>query len=109
MRATGMAVVQLVLALVAAASSARAAPDVHSRGVNLYVGDLSAVLGYVPSLDGLDPARAERARVRGHLMFAHDVLASVDTSSWPADRRLARARNLERLRIYATAGEFPHN
>jgi hypothetical protein len=100
-----MAVVQLVLAVVAAAAS----PDVHSRGVNLYVGDLSAVVGYVPSLAGLDPIEAERVRVRGHLLFAHDVLAAVDTSSWSPERRAARARNLERLQAYAIAGEFPHN
>ncbi|HEY5927511.1 MAG TPA: hypothetical protein VIV11_37760 [Kofleriaceae bacterium] len=109
MRATGMAVAQLVLAIVAAASTPASKADVHSRGVNLYVGDLSAVFGYVPALDGLDPASAERARVRGHLLFAHDILASVDTSTWSADRRAARARNLERLRVYAQAGEFPHN
>jgi hypothetical protein len=100
-----MAVVQLVLAVVAAA----AAPEVHSRGVNLYVGDLSAVVGYVPALDGLDPVAAERARVRGHLLFARDVLAAVDTSSWPVERRIARARNLLRLQVYAIAGAFPHN
>ena len=105
MRETGMAVVQLVLAVVAAAAS----PDVHSRGVNLYVGDLSAVVGYVPSLAGLDPVEAERVRVRGHLLFAHDVLAAVDTSSWSSERRAARARNLQRLQAYAIAGEFPHN
>jgi hypothetical protein len=104
-RETGMAVVQLVLAVVASASATKA--DVHSRGVNLYVGDLSAVFGYVAKTD--DPVEAERARVRGHLLFAHDLLAAVDTASWPADRRIARARNLERLRVYALAGEFPHN
>jgi hypothetical protein len=109
-----MAVVQLVLAVVAAAASPKlesrgASADVHSRGVNLYVGDFSAVVGYVPSVDGLDPAAAERARVRGHLLFAHDVLAAVDTSGWPADRRIARARNLLRLQVYAISGAFPHN
>jgi hypothetical protein len=115
MRATGMAVVHLVLAVVAAASGSRPVtsgshlPEVHSRGVNLYVGDLSAVMGYVPSLDGLDPVAAERARVRGHLLFAHDILAAVDTSGWPAERRVARARNLDRLHTYAITGEFPHN
>jgi hypothetical protein len=98
-----MAVVQLVLAVVAAAAT----PDVHSRGVNLYVGDMSAMLGYVPSHE--DPVEAERARVRGHLLFAYDLLAAVDTSSWPAPQRAARALNLARLRAYALAGEFPHN
>jgi hypothetical protein len=106
-----MAVTLLVLAALTAAAppAPPAAVEVHSRGVNLYVGDLSAVLGYVPPLDGLDAAAAERARVRGHLLFAADVLAAVDTSRWPAERRIARARNLERLRSYALAGEFPHN
>ena len=84
-------------------------PEAHSRGVNLYIGDLSAVMGYVPSTQGMSAALAERARVRGHLLFAHDILASVDTSGWPAARRDARAQNLERLRVYAEAGQFPHN
>jgi hypothetical protein len=105
MRETGMAVVQLVLAVVATASAHSA--GVHTRGVNLYVGDLSAVFGYVKASG--DPVEAERARVRGHLLFAHDVLASVDTKGWSAEQRAARARNLERLRVYALAGEFPHN
>src|SRR5687768_2441131 len=98
-----VAVLSLVLAL-----AATSAPEPRSLGVNLYIGDLSAVMGYVPALDGLSPEDAERARVRGHLLFAHDLLASVDTSAWPAARRDARATNLERLRAYAEAGEFPH-
>ena len=100
-----MAIVHLVLAVLAAAS----APEVHSTGVNLYIGDLSAVMGYVPPVAGLTAEQAERERVRGHLRFVHDLLASVDTSGWPAERRRARALNLERLRAYAEAGEFPHN
>src|SRR5262245_34363153 len=104
-----MAVATLVLAVVAAASPPASKADVHSRGVNLYVGDLSAVMGYVPRVDGMTAAEAERARVRGHLLFAHDILASVDTSQWPARLRDARATNLARLRAYALVGEFPHN
>ncbi len=103
-----MAVVHLVLAAVSALAAPRA-PEPHSRGVNLYIGDLSAVMGYVPRTDGMSPVEAERARVRGHLLFAHDILASVDTASWPAPLREARAVNLERLRVYAEAGQFPHN
>ncbi|NVB76995.1 MAG: hypothetical protein HOV81_01250 [Kofleriaceae bacterium] len=103
-----MAVVHLVLAA-AAAMSTPSAPEPHSRGVNLYIGDLSAVMGYVPRTDGMSAVEAERARVRGHLLFAHDILASVDTSGWPAPLREARATNLERLRVYAEAGQFPHN
>ncbi|MBA3452813.1 MAG: hypothetical protein H0T42_06970 [Deltaproteobacteria bacterium] len=102
-----MAVLPLVAALLAAMSAP--APDLHTTGINLYVGDLGAVAGYVPSVDGLSPAEAERERVRGHLRFAHDLLAAADTSTWPADRRAARARNLARLAAYADAGAFPHN
>ena len=98
-----MAVVPLVLAALAAAST----PEVHSRGVNLYIGDLSAVFGYVARV--ADPIEQERERVRGHLLFAHDLLAAKDTRGWPAELRAARAENLARLRAYALAGGFPHN
>jgi hypothetical protein len=103
-----MAVLPLVAALLTA-TSAPAPDDLHTRGVNIHLGDLSAVAGYVAPLDGLSPLEAERERVRGHLRFAADLLAAKDTSSWPADRRAARTRNLERLRAYAAAGEFPNN
>jgi len=102
-----MAVLPLVVALLTATSAP--APDLHTTGINLYIGDLGAVAGYVPSLDGLSVAEAERERIRGHLRFAHDLLAAADTSAWSTDRRAARARNLDRLRIYADAGAFPHN
>ncbi|MDB4961895.1 MAG: hypothetical protein JWP01_1894 [Myxococcales bacterium] len=86
------------------------APELHAAGVNLYIGDLSAIVGgYVPSLDGMSPAEAEQARVRGHLSFTHDMLATVDTSTWPVHLREARARNLRRLASYAERGEFPHD
>jgi hypothetical protein len=102
-----MAVVPLVLAVLAAVATPVSKADVHSSGVNLYLGDASAVFGYVPA--GLDGAAAEQARVRGHLLFVHDLLAARDTAGWPVERRAARARNLERLHSYALAGQFPHN
>jgi hypothetical protein len=79
--------------------------DLYSPGVNLVAGDLSALAGYVPAAASHD----ERARVQGHLRFAHELLARVDTSGWPTALRLARETNLERLAIYANAGRFPHN
>lgn len=85
----------------------RAAAELHSPGVNLIAGDLSAIAGYVPS--GLPAPVAERARVQAHLRFARDLLARVDTSGWPTALRFARARNLERLSVYAAAGQFPYN
>jgi hypothetical protein len=113
-------VVQVVVALGAAGEATdhrSAAPDVglqrrdvvdlHSPGVNLVAGDLSALAGYVPA--GLPGPLDERARVQGHLRFAHDLLARVDTSGWPIALRAARARNLERLEVYADAGHFPYN
>ncbi len=102
-----MAVVPLVLALLAATSAPP--PELHTTGINLYIGDLSDVAGYVPALEGLSAVDAERERVRGHLRFAHDLLAAADTSGWSSERRAARARNLERLAVYAAAGRFPHN
>jgi len=102
-----MAVLPLVAALLTAMSTP--APDLHTTGINLYLGDLGAVAGYVPARSGLTAAQAERERVRGHLRFAHDLLATADTSAWPTARRAARARNLERLQRYADAGAFPHN
>jgi hypothetical protein len=103
-------VVHLVVALAAASpagSPSVAAPDLHSPGVNLVAGDLSALAGYVPA--GLPAPLDERARVQGHLRFAHDLLARVDTSGWPTALRVARARNLDRLAVYAAAGQFPYN
>jgi hypothetical protein len=76
---------------------------VLSVGINLYVGDVSAALGYVS-----DPT-SEQARIRGHLMFAHDVLAAADMSKLSPELRAARATNLDRLRRYALAGQFPRN
>jgi hypothetical protein len=45
--------------------------------------------------------------VQGHLRFAHDLLARVDTTGWPVALRAARARNLDRLDRYAHADRFP--
>lgn len=102
-----MAVLPLVLQLAVALASASPVADLHSPGVNLVAGDLSALAGYVPA--GLPAALDERARVQGHLRFAHDLLARVDTSGWPIALRAARARNLGRLARYADAGVFPYN
>jgi hypothetical protein len=106
--------VQLVIQLVALAApsaapglQSRATGDLHSPGVNLIAGDLSVLAGYVPS--GLPGPLQERARVQGHLRFAHDLLAHVDTTGWPTALRAARARNLDRLAVYADAGRFPYN
>jgi hypothetical protein len=74
----------------------------HTSGINIEVGDLSAQLGYV---DGT----TETDRIRGHLRFAHDVLAAADTSGLTPALRGARAKNLERLATYARAGQFPRN
>ena len=76
--------------------------DLHTAGINLYAGDLSANLGYVHG-------NTEDDRIRGHLMFAHDVLAAADTSALSPELRAARARNLDRLVRYARAGQFPRN
>ena len=74
----------------------------HTTGINLHVGDLSAQLGYV---DG----ESERDRIRGHLLFAHDLLAAADTSGLSPALRAARAKNLDVLARYARAGQFPRN
>ena len=74
----------------------------HTTGINVQVGDLSAQLGYV---DG----PTEDDRIRGHLLFAHDVLAVADTSGLSPALRVARAKNLERLALYARIGQFPRN
>jgi hypothetical protein len=92
--------VSLIFAVVAWA----AAP-----GVSPVLGDASMVAGYVPSLDGLAPEAVEQARVRGHLRWAHDLLAAADTSQLPPGLRIARSRNLARLARYAEAGVFPRN
>jgi hypothetical protein len=88
-------------------SAPERASDLHSPGVNLVAGDLSVLAGYVPA--GLPAPLDERARVQGHLRFAHDLLARVDTAGWPTSLRTSRERNLERLAVYAAAGHFPYN
>lgn len=102
-----MAVLPLVLQIAVALASSSPIAEPRSVGVNLVAGDLSALAGYVPA--GLPAALDERARVQGHLRFAHDLLARVDTTGWPIALRAARARNLDRLARYAEAGAFPYN
>jgi hypothetical protein len=74
----------------------------HTTGINLHAGDLSAQLGYVAG-------DSERDRIRGHLLFAHDLLAAADPSGLSPALRAARAKNLAVLARYARAGQFPRN
>src|SRR5687767_14822783 len=78
------------------------AADLHTTGINLYAGDMSAQLGYVTG-------STEDDRIRGHLLFAHDIIAAADTSALSPELREARAKNLDRLYRYARAKQFPRN
>lgn len=62
-----------------------------------------------PTFQELTFERAEAARIRAHLARVESALRGRDDSRWNAEQRQARARNLDRLRAYWTAGVFPHN
>lgn len=75
---------------------------------------LLAVLAFlfVPSLAAADePAVIEddRQRIQEHLTEVEQVLSDRDVSDLSSELRAERQRNLERLRDYRKAGEFPHN
>jgi hypothetical protein len=81
-------------------------PQAHRHAINAVIGDLSFILEYgVLPPPGTDPD----VRVRTHLEFVHKLLARRDVSHFPARLREAREKNLDGLREYIDAGEFPRN
>jgi hypothetical protein len=69
------------------------------REINMLVGDASWA--------GRTEPGDEVTRVRAHLAFAHDELATRDVSALAPAQRLARAESLADLSRYIERGEFP--
>lgn len=55
------------------------------------------------------PGEDDTRRVTTHLSHVESLLRARDVSSWPDELRLTRARNLDRLNEYWSAGRFPRN
>ncbi len=55
------------------------------------------------------PDEADRARLQRHLRNVEAELRARDDSQLPAALQTERRRNLERLRAYGLAGQFPRN
>lgn len=96
-----------------AACQGETAPDDGAPGgveasapVNRILGDRSYLeaFGEPPSEDTSDARR-----IATHLSYVEGLLRSRDVSSWPAERRVARAVNLDRLNAYWRAGRFPRS
>ncbi|MBK8265690.1 MAG: hypothetical protein IPK80_30720 [Nannocystis sp.] len=66
-------------------------------------------LGLHPSPDVVGEREADRARIQRHLTDVEAELRARDVAHLPATLQEARRRNLERLRAYRLAGEFPRN
>jgi hypothetical protein len=94
-----------VLSLHHAPSARNEAPPVP-QAVNAIVGDASYLeaFGRAP-----DATTDEDLRIRTHLNYVLRRLRAVPAAAVPAELRLARARNLERLADYIARGSFPRN
>jgi hypothetical protein len=92
----------LAAALAVAVSTAPAGPG----SVNRIIGDASwlAAYGRPPG-----PADSEDDRIRAHLAFVESWLRTHEPAGLAAPLRAERARNLDRLHAYWTAGVFPRN
>lgn len=76
----------------------------NNAQINAVIGDLSFVdaFGRAPT-----PADDPALRIRTHLAYVERVLRGADVDGLTADQRARRARSLDRLRAYRTAGRFP--
>jgi hypothetical protein len=74
------------------------------------------VLGFGAGCDSAPKAQVDRAtnevqvaRLRAHFAAVDAELRAADVSHLTAAQRAARTEAIERLRVYAARGEFPHN
>lgn len=70
---------------------------------------LLGVTALRPSPGIIGELEADRARIQRHLAAVEADLRARDVDHLPDELRAERARNLDRLRDYRLAGEFPHN
>lgn len=84
----------------------RPAASAASEPVNAVLGDASFVarFGHAPG-----PDADEAVRLRTHLAYVEQLLRARPTDHLSPALRAARARNLDRLHAYWTAGRFPRN
>jgi MYXO-CTERM domain-containing protein len=70
---------------------------------------LGLAFGLLASPPTLDEIEADRARIQRHLAQVEADLRAAPTDHLTPALKAERARNLDRLRAYRLAGEFPHN
>jgi hypothetical protein len=78
----------------------------HSAGTNLVLGD-SSYEGWTGR--AMPKNISEQERVRTHLAYVEQTLRLAPTDHLDEAGRRARHENLDRLRGYWVAGQFPHN
>lgn len=70
---------------------------------------LSLSFAGVGAVSSVDEVAADRERIQRHLAQVERDLRAVDTAGLSVELRAERAKNLDRLHAYWTAGVFPHN
>ncbi len=70
---------------------------------------IAPLLFVVSSGTPIDQFEADRGRIQRHLARVEAELRAAPTDHLDPVQKLERARNLDRLHAYWTAGQFPHN
>jgi hypothetical protein len=70
---------------------------------------LCLVLGVLSPTPTLEEVAADRVRIQRHLAKVEAELRAAPTDHLSPELKAERLRNLDRLRAYRLAGEFPHN
>lgn len=81
-------------------------PDVPANAINAVIGDQSYLQTF-----GSKPSKetAEAERIRIHLRYVEQLLRERPTGHLSPEERRSRTRNLDLLKAYYKAGQFPHN
>lgn len=108
MKTRSLWVVALVCASLGSACGGELGEEaaLRSEGTNLILGD-SSYEGWTG--EALPEELPEQERVRTHLAYVEQRLRLAPTGHLDEASRQARQKNLDRLRDYWVAGDFPHN